>query len=178
MPILHLLVLAPGRRKSGGFTLIELLVVVLIIGVLAAVALPQYQKAVLKSRYAQMRVTGRALQTSIDAYYAANGTYPASWEEVDIKLPGALGPSGVTWVSGGYSCTLYMGVSDAMDSFICFWGKNAGANDYLRYRIILSKPYLGKQYCVGTTEKQEEFCKSMGGKNPFDNGAGAMHYEL
>ncbi len=60
-----------NNRK--GFTLIELLVVVLIIGILAAVALPQYQKAVLKSRMVNWTMALDALKKNIDLYDMAEG---------------------------------------------------------------------------------------------------------
>lgn len=71
-------------QKSLGFTLIELLVVVLIIGILAAVALPQYQKAVLKSRQAQALVIVKSLQTYLVEYNLANGEFPNSIQFIDL----------------------------------------------------------------------------------------------
>ena len=75
-------------NNSGyrGFTLIELLVVVLIIGILAAVAVPQYQKAVEKSRATQAFVLLKSLSQAAQSYYLANGTYPTKFNELDIDL--------------------------------------------------------------------------------------------
>ena len=71
------------------FTLIELLVVVLIIGILAAIALPQYEKAVERSRSIEGLVKLRALQDAIERYYWENNTYPystADLEKLDISV--------------------------------------------------------------------------------------------
>ncbi len=70
-----------------GFTLIELLVVVLIIGILAAVALPQYQKAVLKSRTVQALNTVKAVAQAQEIYYQEHGQYATSQEQLVIEPP-------------------------------------------------------------------------------------------
>lgn len=88
-------------HKKQGFTLIELLVVVLIIGILAAVALPQYEKAVFKSRVAVGIPLARALKDAQDRYYLANGSWADDPADLDISLPAGcqitLHPS--SWVN-------------------------------------------------------------------------------
>ena len=72
--------------KNAGFTLIELLVVVLIIGILAAVAMPQYTKAVEKSRAAQALPLLKSFGQAYQAYYMANGQYPSSFDQLDLDM--------------------------------------------------------------------------------------------
>ncbi len=71
-----------------GFTLIELLVVVLIIGILSAIALPQYQKAVIKSRYTQLKVFAHAIAKAQEIYYMVNNSYSPSFSNLDIDIGG------------------------------------------------------------------------------------------
>ena len=79
-----------GRSYNNAFTLIELLVVVLIIGILAAIALPQHQKAVEKTRASTIFPIARSLLETQRMYYLANGSYATTFDELDMTPPGAL----------------------------------------------------------------------------------------
>ena len=74
-------------NKANGFTLIELLVVVLIIGILSAVALPQYQKTVEKSRATQAFALLKTVGQAAEAYNLANGNYPTTFDELAVDIP-------------------------------------------------------------------------------------------
>ena len=74
--------------QKKGFTLVELLVVVLIIGILSSVALPQYTKAVEKSRVTEAKILLKKISDAADLYYLANGEDSWKIEDFDIDIPG------------------------------------------------------------------------------------------
>ena len=74
-------------KNTKAFTLIELLVVVLIIGILAAVALPQYQATVTKARIARLMPILRSVRDAQNAYILANGTWALTFDELGVGSP-------------------------------------------------------------------------------------------
>ena len=73
------------NNGNGAFTLIELLVVVLIIGILAAVAVPQYQRAVTKSRLMAAVTYLKAVKDAEEIYYLANGVYTDDIDSLSVE---------------------------------------------------------------------------------------------
>ena len=71
-------------NKQGGFTLIELMIVVAIIGVLAAIAIPQYNNYVARAQVAEGFSCASAAKLGVSEYYNFNGAYPADNEEARV----------------------------------------------------------------------------------------------
>ena len=73
-------------KHKKGFTLIEILIVVLIIGILAAIALPQYQLAVGKAESRQAVIVLTAITNAQETFYLATGTYTDDLSQLDIAI--------------------------------------------------------------------------------------------
>ena len=65
------------KRLNLGFTLIELMIVVVIIGILAAVGIPQYQNYVARAQVADGLSMATSIKTAISEYYSTHGKYPS-----------------------------------------------------------------------------------------------------
>ena len=72
------------NRKEGGFSLIELMIVVAIIGILVAIALPQYQNYQIRSKVTEALVLSTSVKRALESYYAAHGEWPLLAEEAGL----------------------------------------------------------------------------------------------
>lgn len=149
--------------KTSGFTLIELLVVVLIIGILAAVAVPQYERAVEKSRVSEAVARTRSIWTAQQAYFMSNGTYATDLADLDLSFSGTAAIEGGTpsLKTKDYSCRAVNAGATADNAFgigVCRRNGKPYAIYYARNDEQLACYYdnaEGEKWCQIFTGKTE-----------------------
>jgi len=91
-----------ARQREGGFTLIEIMVVVIIIGLLAAVIVPQVVSKVDEARVAKAKQDIQSLETALTMYRLDNSKYPTSEQGLSALVTQPTDPSIKHWRPGGY----------------------------------------------------------------------------
>ncbi|WP_428043678.1 type IV pilin protein [Candidatus Avelusimicrobium faecicola] len=152
--------------RLGGFTLIELLVVVLIIGILAAMALPQYFKAVERSRMAEAVTLVDSIVKAQRRKWMQTNRYAERFEGLDVSPKGATGSEYYTkgdpqTGAGGNGFVIALGNSDFTDSQVLAQRVVDGDTHHasLQYRYTLSRYYQSDNVtCQGGNAAGRELC--------------------
>lgn len=157
-------------KKNAAFTLIELLVVVLIIGILAAVALPSYRKAVIKTRVMTLMPLLRSISDAQNRFFMANGRYTTSFEALDIAMPAGgrlenIG-NGSFLQYDNFSCILRRGNDGQTDS-----GASVYCSAETEGSPRIEKYYQSKGFiCWAAADSvlEQEICSDISGKTQSD----------
>jgi len=173
-----------NKKINKGFSLIELLVVVLIIGILAAIALPQYKIAVEKSKASQGFILIKTIDESVRSYYLATGDYPTDFDQLDIALPESFNGmeviTGYGKSNGDWTVSFRRYTGAALLYVARISGKYKGAGFFILYespysnlpinKILCLEKINGGNYNFDSALPAGAFCeKIMGAKNPRDD---------
>ena len=163
--------------KNKAFTLIELLVVVLIIGILAAIALPQYKKAVEKARAVEARTNLAALINAERIYKMSNGNATNKLDELDIQLSGSYNTKTKELTSDYF--VYHVKPTEAGEGFEAIAIRLDNNRDDLKYYIYFWGG--GSSYvCVAKNEQSRWICQLLSdkGTTPDIRDNGYAYYYL
>ena len=158
---------------NAGFTLIELLVVVLIIGILSAISIPLYQRAVEKSQFSSGFPLAKTLVQQQELFYLANGYYAKSLSQLDISMPNGTeslccGEHLLYQFNHGWRGALVAnfcpGKAQSEDSAQCYYsGSQATYSIYYEHAGDYFAPYAGQKKCQGPKKYLcTAFCEQFG----------------
>ena len=162
-----------GKRRLGGFTLVELLVVVLIIGILAAIGLPQYTKAVERARAVEAVTNLRALVTAEKVYQMSNGIATTDLTLLDLQLNGEINDGG-KMVLSNFTYDVH-NIGDGQEGFEIVASRNSNGNEVTDYYIYYS--YVGGYACVARNAQAKTICAAICSSSQFiDHENGKSYY--
>ncbi len=164
------------KSYKKGFTLIELLVVVLIIGILAGIALPQYKMALTKAKVASILPLMRRWYDALAEWKLIHGSYcKVIHSEVWCDIPTA-DDVGVSWPSDwecdeiGRECwnDYWYCMANEEDTGYVYCDRDIDNNNYFRITMYQSDDpsdeYRNKIICYASGNKGHRVCKALGGK--------------
>ena len=185
------------KIRNKGFTLIEMLVTIIIMGILASIALPQYQQSVLKTRYMKLIPVVKALKQAEEEYFLMHRDYAYDFDELSFSFKGATGHSttsegacqrGSVMHGRDFNIHIYEGnclpyvYGELLNNngrrsvgFLIYLDYNRNANGVRSLTSWSSRRYC---YAFDHSEKMQKLCASLTNNTPEEGWSGDPRFRF